>query len=123
MVVVEAVRPLVDPEIIDRFFGLLDTYDAVACARKITDSLGHYGEWIVDRSQYYTLNPPEGFRFSLIDRHFDSASKCTESIQQLPETTSVYLDFDVPYFDKITYSEDLFKVEAVMKMRENKESQ
>ena len=115
LVVVEAVRPTIISEVLDRTFELLDEYQAVACARPITDSLGHYGEWIVNRSDYYTLNPPEGFYFPLIDKHFDSNSSYTESIQQLPETTKVYLNFEVPYFDKITYPEDLIKAEAIMR--------
>lgn len=118
LIVAEAVRPTLIPEILDKTFELLDDYDAVACARKITDSLGHYGEWVVNRADYYTLNPPEGFRFSLIDQYFDPTSTYTESIQQLPETTKVYLNFDVPYFDKITYPEDLVRAEAMMNWQE-----
>lgn len=115
LVVVEGVRPLLEHNVIDRFFEVLDDYDTAACARKITDSLGHYGEWIVNREEYYTLNPPEGFRFDLLDKHFKADSPLTESIQQLPDTTSVYLDFDVPYFDKITYPGDLQRMEMMMR--------
>lgn len=118
LIVVEACRPTVDSSIIDRFFMLLDEYDAVACARKITDSLGRYGEWIVNREEYYTMNPPEGFRFSLIDRYFKSESECTESIQQLPESSKVFLDFNVPYFDKVTYPEDLERIWALLHKKE-----
>lgn len=118
LIVVEAVRPALEPEILDKTFELLDDYDAVACARKITDSLGHYGEWVVNRADYYTLNPPEGFRFPLLDKYFSPNSTYTESIQQLPDTSRVYLNFDVPYLDKITYPEDLAKAEALMQWRE-----
>lgn len=118
LIVVEAVRPALEPEILDKTFELLDDYDAVACARKITDSLGRYGEWIVNRADYYTLNPPEGFRFPLLDKFFNPDSTYTESIQQLPDTSRVYLNFDVPYLDKITYPEDLAKAEALMQWRE-----
>lgn len=114
LVVAESVRPMLRAEVLDRFFALLDEYDAAACARKITDSLGHYGQWVVNREEYYTLNPPEGFRFSLLDENFRAESEYTESIQQLPENTRVYLDFDVPYFDKITYPEDIKRLEAMM---------
>lgn len=117
LVVVESVRPTLYAEVIDKTFELLDEYDAVACARKITDSLGHYGEWVVNRADYYTLNPPEGFRFSLLDQHFKADSPYTESIQQLPPTSKVYLNFDVPYFEKITYPEDFAKVEALIKWK------
>lgn len=114
LIVAEAVRPALEAKILDRTFELLDEYDAVACARKITDSLGHYGEWVVNRADYYTLNPPEGFRFPLLDQFFKKDSTYTESIQQLPETSRIYLNFDVPYLDKITYPEDLAKAEALM---------
>ena len=114
LVVVDAVRPAIETCVIDRFFTLLDEYDAVASAREITDSLGHYGEWVVDRKEYYTLFTPEGFRFSLIDKHFKADAPITESVQQLPSTSKLYLDFDVPYYDKITYPEDLARVQFML---------
>ena len=117
LVVVDAVRPTVDAKVLDSFFRRLDDYDAVACARKITDSLGHYGEWIVNREEYYTLSAPEGFRFVLIDKHFEADSPYTESIQQMPPTSKVYLDFDVPYFDKLTYPEDLIRLQILLSNR------
>lgn len=117
LVVVDAVRPAVTPEVLDKFFRTLDDYDAVACARKITDSLGHYGEWVVNREEYYTLSAPEGFSFSLIDKHFKADSPLTESIQQLPPTSKVCLDFDVPYFDKLTYPDDLVRIQQMLANR------
>lgn len=117
VVVVDAVRPAVETHVLDRFFELLDEYDAVASARKITDSLGRRGQWIVDREEYYTLSAPEGFRFEPLDRHFKADSPLTESIQQLPDTSKVYLDFDVPYYDKLTYPEDLAKIQSILSQR------
>lgn len=117
LVVVDAVRPAVETHVIDKFFTLLDEYDAVGSARKITDSLGHYGEWVVNREEYYTLSTPEAFRFALIDRHFKADSPITESIQQLPDTSKVFLDFDVPYYDKLTYPEDLVRLQFVLAQR------
>ena len=117
LIVADAVRPAIEPEVLDRFFTHLDEYDAVASARKITDSLGRHGQWIVNREEYYTLSAPEAFRFPLIDRHFKAESPLTESIQQLPETSKVFLDFSVPYYDKLTYPEDLLKIEAVLQHR------
>ena len=117
VIVADAVRPAVESSVLDRFFRLLDDYDAVACAHKITDSLGRHGQWIVNREEYYTLSAPEAFRFPLIDSHFRADSPLTESIQQLPETSRVYLDFDVPYYDKLTYPEDLAKIQSIMSRR------
>lgn len=118
VVVVDAVRPAVESHVLDRFFATLDHYDAVACARKITDSLGRIGEWIVNREEYYTLSAPEGFRFQLIDQHFRADSPLTESIQQLPPQSKVFLDFDVPYYDKLTYPEDLAKIQSILSQRQ-----
>ena len=117
LVVVDAVRPAVESQVIDRFFTRLDEYDAVASARKITDSLGRYGQWIVNREEYYTLSTPEGFKFGLIDKHFKADSPLTESIQQLPESSKVYLDFDAPYYDKLTYPEDLERLQSIPSRR------
>jgi len=118
VIVADAVRPAVESSVLDRFFRLLDDYDAVACAHKITDSLGRHGQWIVNREEYYTLSAPEAFRFPLLDRCFRADSRLTESIQQLPETSRVYLDFDVPYYDKLTYPEDLAKIQSIMSRRQ-----
>ena len=117
LIVVDAVRPTIEASVLDDMFRLLDEYDAVACARMITDSLGRYNEHVVNREEYYTMNAPEAFRFPIIFNSFDPQSKITESIQQLPDTARVYLNFDVPYFDKITYPEDLVKAEAFMQWR------
>ena len=116
LVVADAVRPAIETPVIDRFFDLLDEYDAVASARKITDSLGRHGQWIVNREEYYTLSAPEAFRFGLFEQHFRADSPLTESIQQLPETSNVFLDFSVPYYDKLTYPEDLLKIQAVLSL-------
>ena len=114
IIVADAVRPAIESRVLDKFFVLLDEYDAVASARKITDSLGRYGEWIVNREEYYTLSAPEAFRFDLLERHFKADSPLTESIQQLPDTSKVYLDFDVPYYDKLTYPGDLIRIQHML---------
>ena len=121
LIVAQAVQPSVTAEVIDRVFACLkEGYDAVGCARKITDSLGSYDSWILDRERFYTINPPEGFRFPLLDRCFREDSPLTESIQQLPEDSKVKLLFDVPYFEKITYPEDLERAEALLAYRRGK---
>ena len=54
----------------------------------------------------------------MLDEHFRPNSPYSESIQQLPDSIVVYLDFDVPYFEKITYPEDLVKAEAILQWKE-----
>lgn len=117
LIVVDAVRPFIRGDVLDDIFRLLDDYDAVACARKITDCVGSYDAWRLDRERFYTLNAPEGFRFPLLDQNFDVDSKLTESIHHLPSTSKIYLKFDVPYFEKITYAEDLEKARALLEYR------
>lgn len=117
VVVADAVRPAVTGEVLAKLIDLLDDYDAAACAQKITDSLGCFHTWRIKRDDYYTVNAPEGFRFPLLDRCFRQDSELTESIQQLPETSKIKLLFDVPYFDKITYPEDLERAEALLYLK------
>ena len=117
LVVADAVRPTIESATIDGFFRRLDDYDATACARKITDSLGCYRQWVVNREDYYTLAAPEGFRFPLLERHFKADSPLTETIQQLPPSARVYLDFDVPYYDKLTYPDDMLRLQTVLRAR------
>ena len=114
IIIADAVRPTITSQVFDKFFKLIDNYDAVACAKKITDSLGRRGEWIVNREEYYTLYAPEAFNYKLLEKHFRADSPYTESIQQLPENSKVFLDFDVPYFDKLTYPEDIFKLSMIL---------
>lgn len=122
LVVADAVRPAVTGEVLARLFDLLDDYDAGACAQKITDSLGCFHTWRIKREDYYTVNAPESFRFPLLDRCFRADSPLTESIQQLPETSRVKLLFDVPYFDKITYPEDLERMEALLSLHARRQA-
>lgn len=117
VIVADAVRPFIQADALDDIFDLLDEYDAVACARKITDSMGCYDTWRLDRERFYTLNAPEGFRFPLLDQSFDADSSLTESIHHLPENSKIHLKFDVPYFEKITYPEDLERAEALLEYR------
>jgi 2-C-methyl-D-erythritol 4-phosphate cytidylyltransferase len=114
VVILDAVRPLVKPALIDRYIELLNTYQAVTTAKKITDSLGCYDMHQVDRERYYLLSSPEAFHFDLIYRYFNEKSTLTEVIQQFPENTSVYLNFDYVNNLKITFLEDLLLVKFLL---------
>jgi len=115
VIVLDAVRPLIRPELLDRYMDILDEYQAVTTARKITDSLGCYDVWKVNRERYYLLSSPEAFDFDLLYRHFDAKSPLTEVIQQFPESTRVFYNFE--QFDnlKITYRRDLRLAEIMLK--------
>jgi 2-C-methyl-D-erythritol 4-phosphate cytidylyltransferase len=107
LIILDAVRPLIKPELVDKYMDLLDIYQTVTTAQKITDSLGCYDMYQVDRERYYLLSSPESFHFDLIYSHFDENSRLTEVIHQLQKGTTVYLNFDYFHNLKITFPEDL----------------
>jgi 2-C-methyl-D-erythritol 4-phosphate cytidylyltransferase len=107
LIMLDAVRPFIKSELINKYINLLDTYQAVSTAKKITDSLGCYDMHQVDRERYYLLSSPEAFHFDIIYNYFDENSKLTEVIHQFPQDTTVYLNFDHFNNLKITFPEDL----------------
>jgi len=111
----EAARPFITATIVDEYFALLDNYDAVITAQHITDSLGRNGEHQTDRSEYYLVQAPEAFRFSLLEKHFMADSPVTATNQQLPFGSFVYRNFDFRSNFKITYIEDLAIAEQLMR--------
>lgn len=113
----EAARPFITPELVDRYVSLLEEYDAVITTKHITDSLGKENYHITDRSQYYLIQAPEAFRFRLLYNHFRAESPITATVQQLPPGSKVYRNFDFRDNIKITYPEDLDLVEFLMRGR------
>ena len=117
LIVCDAVRPLLSAELIDQYFSLLDDYDAVVTAQHITDSLGSYLFKEVDRSQYYLMQSPEAFRFPLLSSVFNENSNLTEVTQQLPDGSSIYLNFEFVNNYKLTYPEDLVFLKTMIDNR------
>ena len=95
----------------------LDDYDAVVTAQHITDSLGSYLFKEVDRSQYYLMQSPEAFRFPLLSSVFNENSNLTEVTQQLPDGSSIYLNFEFVNNYKLTYPEDLVFLKTMIDNR------
>ncbi len=119
LIVCDAVRPMITGELMDKYFEMLDSCDAVVTAQKITDSLGCYDFQKVNRERYYLMQSPEGFDFKLLNDSFDSESELTEVTQQLPENSKIELYFDFSNNFKLTYPADLKYLEALIKDREN----
>ena len=119
LIVCDAVRPMITGELMDKYFKMLDSCDAVVTAQKITDSLGCYNFQKVNREHYYLMQSPEGFDFKLLNNIFDSESELTEVTQQLPEDSKIELYFDFSNNFKLTYPADLKYLEALIKDREN----
>lgn len=119
LIVCDAVRPMITPELIDRYFSFLDNNAAVVTAQKITDSLGSYDFQKVDRERYYLMQSPEGFDFRLLADNFDENSSLTEVTQQLPDDSKIKLYFDFNNNFKLTYPADLKYLESLIKDRDN----
>lgn len=104
VIILDAVRPLVNGKLIDDYMRLLsEGWDAVSTAQPITDSLGCLDLHEVDRSRYHLLQSPEAYDFRLLYRYFDPASPLTEVAQQLPKESRLYLYWDFPQNPKLTY--------------------
>ncbi|MDE6758463.1 MAG: 2-C-methyl-D-erythritol 4-phosphate cytidylyltransferase [Clostridia bacterium] len=118
IMIFDAVRPLVYPQLVGEYLKKLDQYDIVLTAKKITDSLGCYDIHEIIRDRYYLLQSPEAYRFDLLYKYFDSHSQLTEVAQQLPKELKTYLNFDFHNNIKITYKHDLVVAEQLLGLNE-----
>lgn len=114
VVILDAVAPFVYPDLIDDYFRLLDDYDAVITAQKITGALGNYDFEPLDREKYYMTQSPEAFRFQELIKYFDPGFKSQELAWQLPRESKKYLNFDFKNNLKLTYDFQLKYAEYMM---------
>ena len=115
-----AACPMITPELIDEFLDLLDEYDYVNTAYKITDALGSYKHRIADREDFYLIQAPDAYRFELLYKYFDESSTLCHPAHQLPLTAKEYRYFDYTDNYKVTYPHDIQIVEILMNNRKNK---
>lgn len=114
-----AACPMITPELIDEFINLLDEYDFVNTAYKITDALGSYKDRIANREDFYLIQAPDAYRFRLLYEHFDENSELCHPAHQLPLSATEYRYFDYTDNYKVTYPEDIRIVEMLMERRKN----
>ncbi len=114
-----AACPMITPELIDEFINLLDEYDFVNTAYKITDALGSYKDRIADREEFYLIQAPDAYRFPLLYKYFDENSNLCHPAHQLPLDTKEYRYFGYTDNYKVTYPEDIKIVEMLMDRRKN----
>ena len=112
-----AACPMITPELIDRFITLLEEYDFVNTAYKITDALGSYKDRIAKREDFYLIQAPDAYRFPLLYRYFDENSELCHPAHQLPLSTKEYRYFDYTDNYKVTYPDDIKIVEMMMERR------
>jgi 2-C-methyl-D-erythritol 4-phosphate cytidylyltransferase len=110
----EAARPLVEHDIIDKYFTLLDTYDYVETCKTIVDSLGSYIEKAPRREDYYLIQAPEAYRIEVLNRYFDCESSIYFAANQFPSTCNGFRCFDVKNNYKLTNPEDKILFEALL---------
>ena len=112
----ESARPIVKGESFSKFISLLDNYDGVATCTQITDSLVTKKGDFVNRKDYYLIRTPEAFIFDALYRDFDENKPDTAIINQLKNRNRVYLFLNNEFDFKITYPEDLFLAEQLMRI-------
>ncbi len=115
-----AACPMITPELIDEFLTLLDEYDFVNTAYKITDALGSYKDRIANREDFYLIQAPDAYRFPLLYKHFDPASELCHPAHQLPLESKEYRYFGYDDNYKVTYPADIHIVEYLMNKRKEK---
>ncbi|HPY97290.1 MAG TPA: SDR family NAD(P)-dependent oxidoreductase [Candidatus Cloacimonadota bacterium] len=113
----EAARPFIKGSLIDKYLDLLDENDAVITAAKVTDSLGYVDGNIADRGNFLLIQAPEAFDFQLLRKHFDAKSSITATVHQLPSGVRIYNYYDFKFNLKVTYPEDLFIAEQLIKLK------
>lgn len=118
IIILEAARPMVTPELVNSYLKKLDEYDAVVTGQRIVDSLGCINRHVVDRNEYYLIQAPEAFNFGMLYSNFKAESLITATNQQMPENAKLYVNFDFSANYKITYPQDIAYCEAMMNANE-----
>lgn len=107
----EAARPLVSYKYIDLYFKLLEDYDYVETCTKITDSLGSYIVKAPRREDYYLIQAPEAYKFSVLKQYYDCDSDIYFAANQFPDFIKGYQCFDIANNIKLTKPDDKILIE------------
>lgn len=116
-IILEAARPMITAETVRQYLDLTNKYDSVITGQRIVDSLGSFRSHTADRSDYYLIQAPEAFDFPKLYRAFDENSPLTATNHQMPEDSSLFVNFDFRENFKITYAEDLAYCELFLRKR------
>lgn len=112
----DCARPIIGSNIFQQYISLLEKYSAVATCSQITDSLVTVDGTFVNRKEYRLIRTPEAFKLNDIYRDFDENRQDTAIINQIKEKKNIYLFNDNNFDFKITYPEDLFLAEQLMRI-------
>lgn len=109
-------RPIINSDSFKIFIDLLNEYDAVSMCTNIVDSLVTKEGQFIDRKNYSLIRTPEAFVFDKIYADFDETKKDTAIINQLFDKSNIHLYNNNTFDFKITYPEDLFLAEQLMRV-------
>ncbi len=110
----EAARILVEHNVIDAYFKLLDEYDYVESCTKISDSLGSYVVHAPRREDYYLIQAPEAYRFSVLKQFFNCESEIYFAANQFPKSLRGYQFFGIENNIKLTTQADKTLIEYLI---------
>lgn len=122
----DAARPLVSQQLINKVCEALQHYETVNVAIPSTDSLievrGRKIIGTIDRTTVWRVQTPQAFRLHTIKSAYEKATKestffptddCSVVIKFLPEIEVAVVRGEETNF-KITYDEDLLKMESII---------
>ena len=126
----DAVRPLLNPRIINRVIDALSRYDAVDVAIPSADTIIRIDDdfkiiEIPDRKTLRRGQTPQGFRLPVIneaykralkDPNFMTTDDCGVVLKYMPETKICVVDGEEANM-KLTYTEDLYLIEKLFQLR------
>lgn len=110
----DSVRPLVNSSRFSDIICQLDGYDAVVTADEISDALVNKNYGGVKRNDYKLIQSPEGFRFDKI-ANFKFDNDALAIVSQVESSKIKTIKSNV-FNMKITYPEDLFIAEQLMRL-------
>lgn len=112
----DCARPIIKPNIFKEYIDMLNKFCGVAACSQIVDSLVTAEGTFVNRKEFRLIRTPEAFRLKNIYDDFDENRQDTAIINQIKDKNSIYLYDDNTFDFKISYPEDLFLAEQLMRI-------
>lgn len=108
IIILQAASPFITSKIIDEYISLLDDYDVITTADKITGELFKKDCFEkINRNKYYFCQSPEAFHFNELLENIDSNSEYTELIYHYKNEPRIYFYTDFNKNVKLTKPDDL----------------
>lgn len=123
LVIVDAVAPFITAQLIDEYFDLLDEYDAVITAQKITGGFTDKNNTPLNRDDYIITQSPEAFRFPLLYENFDVSYPYQETACMLPKDAKRLYYYDFRNNLKLTYDFELEYAEFALRHENRADSE